>query len=198
MLYSNILYTWSKLRSGTPRNFPELYHDSWRQPDPGQVKVVSNRRHEDVRGVSEFSVFLDGQRQWRRAWSKGRGDHTIGLHLPLAPEHKEREILHFLFYLESYLKFADISIFNISRITLCIKYLSMKPPPEAKEKWALYETPSLRLYLFANILLWKLLNIQKSWKNYTVNTHIPTAKIPEGTLCYVCFIVHLPILLGIL
>lgn len=90
MLNSNILYTWSKLRSSTPRNFPELYHDSWRQPDPGQVKVVSHGRHKDIRGVSEFSVFLDGQRQWRRAWSKGRGDHAIGLHLPLAPEHEEK------------------------------------------------------------------------------------------------------------
>lgn len=108
MLYSNILYTWSKLWSSTPRNFPELYHDSWRQPDPGQVKVVSNRRHEDIRWVSELSVFLNGQRQRRWAWSKGRGDHTVGLYLPLAPEHKEKEILHLLLYLENYLTFADI------------------------------------------------------------------------------------------
>ena len=90
MLYSNILYTRSKLRSSTPRNFPELYHDSWRQPDPRQVKVVSHWRHEDVRGVGEFSVFLDGERQRRWAGSQGRGDHAIGLHLPLAPEQKEK------------------------------------------------------------------------------------------------------------
>jgi hypothetical protein len=87
----NILYTWSKLRSCTARNLPELYHDSWRQPDPRQVEVVPNRRHKDIRGVGEFSVFLYGQRQWRGTRSKGRGDNTVGLHLPLAPRKTRRE-----------------------------------------------------------------------------------------------------------
>lgn len=87
----NILYTWSKLRSCSPRNFPELYHDSWRQPDPRQVKVVPNGRHKDIRGVGEFSVFFYGQRQWRGTRSKGRGDDTVGLHLPLAPGERQEK-----------------------------------------------------------------------------------------------------------
>lgn len=37
---------------------------------------------------------------------RGRGDHTVGLYLPLAPEHKEKEILHLLLYLENYLTFG--------------------------------------------------------------------------------------------
>lgn len=149
MLYKNILYTWSKLRSSTPRNFPELYHDSWRQSDPGQVKVTSNWRHEDIRGVGEFSVFLNGQRQWRWAWSKGRGDHTIGFHLPLAPEQTEKR-----FFTSSSIWKATQSLqtnknegsHQVLSIYSLFKYA-------LKKMSILYKATSLEIYLLPNILL---------------------------------------------
>lgn len=86
----SLLDTGSKLRPSTSRNFPELDHDSWGQPNPGQVKVVSNRRHEHVRGICELPVLLYGERQWRRAWSKGWRYHPVGFHLPLAPAKRSK------------------------------------------------------------------------------------------------------------
>lgn len=129
----NILYTWSKLRSSSPRNFPELYHDSWRQPDPGQVKIVPNGRHEDIRRVSELSVFLYGQRQWRGAWGEGRGDDTIGLHLPLAPR-KTRKRLFTLSDQDCQKATCCLQIYQTYKGSDVLRYLFIKPSPEAKEK----------------------------------------------------------------